>query len=49
MFLVHTSRKKWREQLVLLHSVIEGVDQAIKSVSPASPFVQFGSSPISKM
>jgi hypothetical protein len=40
VLLVHTSRKKWREQLVLLDSVIEGVDQAIKSVSPASPFVQ---------
>jgi hypothetical protein len=40
VLLMHASGEKWREEVVLLDSVIEGVDQAIKGVSPASPFVQ---------
>jgi len=38
--LVDPTRKERREQLVLLHPVVEGIDHPGKGVAPSSPFIE---------
>jgi hypothetical protein len=42
VLLVDASGKKWREQLVLLDPVVEGVDQPVEGLASPGPFEQRG-------
>ena len=46
MLIVHATRKERREQVVLLDSVIEGIDHPVESFAAARPFKSVGFSPI---